>query len=416
MATLTGPWLMKRGALVPPYRATLRQANGTAIDLSLYDHVNFLMRERNTLTPIVDAEVAILQEGDAETGTNVGMVEYDWVAGDTDTTGDYYAEFAIYDDQGNIVLRVPSDSYQEVRIVGNLSTFQMNGGNGNGGTGSGPGETGPTGPTGPTGHTGPTGPTGATGPAGPAGPTGPTGPTGATGTAGAVGPTGPAGATGLAGPTGATGAASTVPGPTGPTGTQGPAGPQGDAGPAGATGPTGATGTQGAPGTQGIEGPTGPTGATGTQGVAGPTGPTGATGAASVVPGPTGPTGATGSVGSQGPTGATGATGPAGPPQIASTVQTAAAYTFALADAGTVVEGNSASAQTFTIPPHSTVAQAVGTVIEVFQYGAGPITIAAGAGVTLRSDGGRVKTAAQYATIGLRQRATDEWVLSGDLA
>lgn len=391
MATLTGPWLMKRGALAPPYRATLRQANGTAIDLSLYDHVNFLMRERNTLTPIVDAEVAILQEGDAETGTNVGMVEYDWVAGDTDTTGDYYAEFAIYDDQGNIVLRVPSDSYQEVRIVGNLSTFQMNGGNGNGGTGSGPGPTGDTGPTGPTGHTGPTGPTGATGPAGP------TGPTGATGTAGAAGPTGPAGATGTAGTQGPAG-------PTGTAGTQGiagPTGPQGDVGPAGATGSPGTPGATGAPGTQGI---------------AGPTGPTGPTGAASVVPGPTGPTGATGSVGSQGPAGATGATGPAGPPQIAGTVQTGAAYTFALADAGTVVEGNSASAQTFTIPPHATVAQAVGTVIEVFQYGAGPITIAAGAGVTLRSDGGRVKTAAQYATIGLRQRATDEWVLSGDLA
>jgi hypothetical protein len=394
MATLTGPWLMKRGALAPPYRATLRQANGAAIDLSLYDHVNFLMRERNTLTPIVDAEVAILQEGDAETGTNVGMVEYDWVAGDTDTTGDYYAEFAIYDDQGNIVLRVPSDDYQEVRIVGNLSTVQMDNGNGNGNGGSGPGETGPTGPTGdtgPTGHTGPTGPTGATGPAGPAGPTGPAGATGI------AGPTGATGAPGVVGATGTQGVAGPA-GPTGATGTAGPTGPQGDAGPAGATGSPGTPGATGAPGTQGVAGPTGPTGA------------------ASVVPGPTGPTGATGSVGSQGPTGATGATGPAGPPQIAGTVQTGAAYTFALADAGTVVEGNSATAQTFTIPPHATVAQAVGAVIEVFQYGAGPITIAAGAGVTLRSDGGRVKTAAQYATIGLRQRATDEWVLSGDLA
>jgi hypothetical protein len=58
----------------------------------------------------------------------------------------------------------------------------------------------------------------------------------------------------------------------------------------------------------------------------------------------------------------------------------------------------------------------VGTIIEIFQYGLGQITIAGGGGVTLRSDGSKVKTAAQYATIGLRQRATDEWVLSGDLA
>lgn len=96
--------------------------------------------------------------------------------------------------------------------------------------------------------------------------------------------------------------------------------------------------------------------------------------------------------------------------------QTGASYTFVLTDAGTVVEGNSASAQTFTIPPHSSVAFPVGAVIEVFQEGAGQITIAAGVGVTLQSDGSKVKCAAQYSTIGLRQRATDTWVLSGDLA
>ena len=101
-------------------------------------------------------------------------------------------------------------------------------------------------------------------------------------------------------------------------------------------------------------------------------------------------------------------------PPVSST-QTGSTYTFVLGDAGTVVEGNSASAQTFTIPPHSSVAWATGTVMEVFQYGAGQITIAAGVGVTLRSDGAKVKTAAQYATIGLRCRATDEWVISGDL-
>lgn len=100
---------------------------------------------------------------------------------------------------------------------------------------------------------------------------------------------------------------------------------------------------------------------------------------------------------------------------IASTTQ-AGSYTFALADAGTCVEGTSASAQTFTIPPHTTVAFAVGTIMEVFQFGSGQITIAAGAGVTILSDGAKVNTAAQYATISLRQRSTNVWVLSGDLA
>jgi hypothetical protein len=112
---------MKRGTLSPPYRGTLRQANGSPIDLSTADHVNFVMRQRRTLTPVVEARAAVLQEGDAVTGTNVGLVQYAWVAGDTDGTGDYYGEFAIYDADGNITARVPSDGYQEIRILGNLS-------------------------------------------------------------------------------------------------------------------------------------------------------------------------------------------------------------------------------------------------------------------------------------------------------
>lgn len=101
---------------------------------------------------------------------------------------------------------------------------------------------------------------------------------------------------------------------------------------------------------------------------------------------------------------------------LASTQQTGASYAFVLGDAGTVVEGNSASAQTFTIPTNASVAFPVNTIIEVFQLGAGQITIAAAGGVTLLSDGAKVKTAAQYSSIGLRQRATDVWVLTGDLA
>jgi hypothetical protein len=102
----------------------------------------------------------------------------------------------------------------------------------------------------------------------------------------------------------------------------------------------------------------------------------------------------------------------------------AAAYTFALADVGTVVESTSATAVTFTIPPHSTTAfdypglsgALGGAVIEVFQAGAGQVTIAGGTGVTLQSNGSLVHTAAQYATIRLRQRALDTWALDGQLA
>lgn len=101
---------------------------------------------------------------------------------------------------------------------------------------------------------------------------------------------------------------------------------------------------------------------------------------------------------------------------ITSTTQAGASYTFVLADAGTCVEGTSATAQAFTIPPQVSVPFATGTIMEVFQFGSGQITITPGSGVSLLSDGGKVATAGQYATISLRQRATNVWVLAGDLA
>ena len=96
--------------------------------------------------------------------------------------------------------------------------------------------------------------------------------------------------------------------------------------------------------------------------------------------------------------------------------QTSTAYTFALSDLGRVVEGNNAGAITFTIPPVSQVPWPPGAWMRVYQQGAGQITIAGGSGVTLRSDGGKVKTTAQFAVIELRMRANDEWVITGDAA
>lgn len=101
---------------------------------------------------------------------------------------------------------------------------------------------------------------------------------------------------------------------------------------------------------------------------------------------------------------------------VTASQQSGSAYSLVLGDAGTVIEFTSGSGITLTIPTNASVAFPIGTIIEVFQYGAGQVTVAGAGGVTLRSDGGKVKTAAQYATIGLRQRAVDEWILNGDLA
>jgi hypothetical protein len=91
-----------------------------------------------------------------------------------------------------------------------------------------------------------------------------------------------------------------------------------------------------------------------------------------------------------------------------------ASYTLVLTDGLKAVEVNSASATNVTVPQNSSVAFPVGTAIEVTQLGAGQVTIVAGTGTTLRSASG-LKLRAQYSSASLRKRATNEWVVSGDL-
>lgn len=102
---------------------------------------------------------------------------------------------------------------------------------------------------------------------------------------------------------------------------------------------------------------------------------------------------------------------------IPSTTQTGATYTFALTDKATRVRGNRATSQIFTVPPHSSVAFTAGDWLEIEQKGAGQITIAEGAGVTIRKPATlSLALAEQWATAFLYYAGSDEWVLSGYLA
>jgi len=96
--------------------------------------------------------------------------------------------------------------------------------------------------------------------------------------------------------------------------------------------------------------------------------------------------------------------------------QTGTTYTLVLADGGKLVEMNNASANTLTVPPNSSVAFPVGTQILVLQTGAGQTTLAAGAGVTVNSKDGNLKLSAQWCAATLIKRATDVWVVVGDLS
>lgn len=94
--------------------------------------------------------------------------------------------------------------------------------------------------------------------------------------------------------------------------------------------------------------------------------------------------------------------------------QSGTSYTLVLGDAGKIVEVSNSSAITLTIPTNASVAYPVGTQITVLQTGAGQITVAAPSGGTLNATPG-TKLRAQWSSATLLKRATDTWVLIGDL-
>jgi hypothetical protein len=101
------------------------------------------------------------------------------------------------------------------------------------------------------------------------------------------------------------------------------------------------------------------------------------------------------------------------PPAVSS--QSGTSYTAALADANTFVRFTSGSSVTFTIPPNSSVAFPVNTEIHFSQSGAGAVSVAAGAGVTINSRASDLTLAGQYAVAFVKQVATDTWIMNGDL-
>lgn len=101
--------------------------------------------------------------------------------------------------------------------------------------------------------------------------------------------------------------------------------------------------------------------------------------------------------------------------QAIENAQTGTTYTLVLTDAGKVVTMTNASANTLTVPPNSSVAFPVNSRLDIIQYGAGQTTIAAGAGVTLYSAGSKLKLTGQYSGASLWKKATDTWVVIGDL-
>jgi hypothetical protein len=88
-------------------------------------------------------------------------------------------------------------------------------------------------------------------------------------------------------------------------------------------------------------------------------------------------------------------------------------YTCVLSDAGKVVVMDNTGSATITIPPNSSVAFPIGTIISIARINTGSVALTAGSGVTLT---GNTSTGAMFAGEELicRKRSTDTWlVISG---
>jgi hypothetical protein len=128
------------------------------------------------------------------------------------------------------------------------------------------------------------------------------------------------------------------------------------------------------------------------------------------VVGPTGPTGATG------PTGPTGATGAAGGGIAAINAQTGTTYTLVAGDLNDLVTLNNASAITLTVPPSVFSAN---DIISISQIGAGQVTLAQGAGVTINSNGATAtapKLRVRWSSASIICTASNTFLVVGDIS
>ena len=100
---------------------------------------------------------------------------------------------------------------------------------------------------------------------------------------------------------------------------------------------------------------------------------------------------------------------------IAIRAVTTTSTTALLADDGKLITMSNASANTFTVPPNSSVAFGIGTQLNIAQLSTGATTIVAGSGVTLNSDGAKLKLNAQYAVATIVKTGTNEWFVVGNL-
>ena len=105
-----------------------------------------------------------------------------------------------------------------------------------------------------------------------------------------------------------------------------------------------------------------------------------------------------------------------GVPSRTPIISKTASYTLtSTSERDSLIEVDSASGTTITIPLNSAVAYPVGTTLDILQTGTGQVTIAGDSGVTVNSTPG-LKLRTRWSSCTLFKRATDSWVVFGDLS
>ena len=91
-------------------------------------------------------------------------------------------------------------------------------------------------------------------------------------------------------------------------------------------------------------------------------------------------------------------------------------HTLALVNAEGYLRFTNSSAATITVPPNSSQAFVVGTIITIEGAGTGTLTFSPGAGVTLNSRDSALSLTGQYSVVQLKKIDTDVWTIIGDVS
>jgi len=103
---------IKENDTTPSLRAELLNGSGDPVDL-LGATLRFHMRPIGSTAVSIDSPASIISEAG-------GIVQYDWVVGDTTQIGSYQAEFEVTYSDGNVET-FPNNSYISIEIKDDIA-------------------------------------------------------------------------------------------------------------------------------------------------------------------------------------------------------------------------------------------------------------------------------------------------------